>query len=73
MNIKLEDFVKEYICTEQNIHMEDMQESVMQYGRMRRRIEDTSREIAQLRAIEEAFNAFVSLEDKISKYQWFAK
>lgn len=73
MNIKLEDFVKEYICTEQNIHMEDMQESVMQYGRMRRRIEDTSREIAQLRAIEEAFNAFFSLEDKISKYQWFVK
>ena len=45
MNIKLEDFVKEYICTEQDIHMEDMQESVMQYGRMRRKIEDTSQEI----------------------------
>ena len=37
MNIKLEDFVKEYICTEQDIHMEDMQESVMQYGRMRQK------------------------------------
>ncbi len=35
MNIKLEDFVKEYICMEQDIHIEDMQESVMQYGRMR--------------------------------------
>ena len=32
MNIKLEDFVKEYICMEQDIHIEDMQESVMQYG-----------------------------------------
>ena len=32
MNIRLEDFVKEYICTEQNIHIEDMQESVMQYA-----------------------------------------
>ena len=30
MNIKLEDFVKEYICMEQDIHIEDMQESVMQ-------------------------------------------
>ena len=39
MNIKLEDFVKEYICMEQDIHIEDMQESVMQYGRMRQRIE----------------------------------
>ena len=26
MNIKLEDFVKEYICMEQDIHIEDMQE-----------------------------------------------
>ena len=34
MNSKLEDFVKEYICMEQDIHIEDMQESVMQYGRM---------------------------------------
>lgn len=39
MNIKLEDFVKEYICMEQDIHIEDMQESVMQYGRMRQKIE----------------------------------
>ena len=41
MNIKLEDFVKEYICMEQDIHIEDMQESVMQYGRMRGKIEET--------------------------------
>ena len=40
MNIKLEDFVKEYICMEQDIHIEDMQESVVLYGRMRRKIED---------------------------------
>ena len=32
MNIKLEDFVKEYICMEQDIHIDDLQESVMQYG-----------------------------------------
>ena len=35
MNIKLEDFVKEYICMEQDMHIEELQESVMQYGRMR--------------------------------------
>lgn len=55
MNIKLEDFVKEYICTEQNIHIEDMQESVMQYGRMRRKIQDTFEEIQQLEQIQEKF------------------
>ena len=39
MNLKLEDFVREYICMEQNIHIEEMQESVMLYGQMRRKIE----------------------------------
>ncbi len=51
MNIKLEEFVKEYICTEQDIHIEDMQQSVMEYGRMRQKIEDTCREIDQLKGI----------------------
>ncbi len=54
MNIKLEDFVKEYICMEQDIHIEDMQESVMQYGRMRRKIEDTLEEIRELTKIRES-------------------
>lgn len=51
MNIKLEEFVKEYICTEQDIHIEDMQQSVMEYGRMRQKIEDTCREIEKLKEI----------------------
>ena len=53
--------------------MEDMQESVMQYGRMRRKIEDTSQEIRRLTAIREAFDTFTMLEDKLDKYQWFVK
>ena len=48
---KLEDFVKEYICMEQDIHIEDMQQSVMEYGRMRQKIEDTCREIERLKDI----------------------
>ena len=58
MNIKLEDFVKEYICMEQDIHIEDMQESVMQYGRMRQRIEDTLKEAKSLEEIKESFVKF---------------
>ena len=54
MNIKLEDFVKEYICMEQDIHIEDLQESVMQYGRMRNKIEETLAEIRRLNEIKEA-------------------
>lgn len=51
MNIRLEEFVKEYICMEQDIHIEDMQQSVMEYGRMRQKIEDTCREIEKLKDI----------------------
>ncbi len=48
MNMKLEEFVKEYIATERDIHIEDMQDSVMQYVRLRRRLEDTKHEISLL-------------------------
>lgn len=55
MNIKLEDFVKEYICMEQDIHIDDMQESVVLYGRMRRRIEEARAEIQELEEIREQY------------------
>lgn len=58
MNIKLEDFVKEYICMEQDIHIEDLQESVMQYGRMRNKIEETLEEIRVLKEIQEKYDAY---------------
>lgn len=58
MNIKLEDFVKEYICMEQDIHIEDLQESVMQYGRMRNKIEETLEEIRYLTEIGEVYEEF---------------
>ena len=46
MNIRLEDFVKEYICMEQDIHIEDMQEGAMLYGRMCRKIEADQRTVS---------------------------
>lgn len=55
MNIKLEDFVKEYICMEQDIQIEDLQESVMQYGRMQNKIEETQEEIRRLNLIREQY------------------
>ena len=58
MNIRLEDFVKEYICMEQDIHIEDMQESVMQYGRMRGKIEETMKEIRHLQDIREKYEEY---------------
>lgn len=59
MNIRLEEFVKEYICMEQDIHIEDMQESVVLYGRMRRKIEETQMEIGELTGIRDQFSRFV--------------
>lgn len=58
MNIKLEEFVKEYICMEQDIHIENLQESIMQYARMRNKIEDTLEEIHVLEEIQEAYEAY---------------
>ena len=58
MNIKLEEFVKEYICMEQDIHIEDLQESVMQYGRMRNKIEETLEEIRNLKEIRAQYEIY---------------
>ncbi len=58
MNIRLEDFVKEYICMEQDIHIEQMQESVVLYGRMRKRIEDTRAELLELSEIEDQYQKY---------------
>ena len=70
MNIRLEDFVKEYICMEQDIHIEDMQESVILYGRMRQRIEDTAEEIGQLQAIQEGYEAVRAQEDLLGSLRY---
>ena len=71
MNLKLEDFVKEYICMEQDIHIEDMQESVMQYGRMRKRIEDTCTEIRFLKAMGEQFEQVKGLKKEVQRNSYF--
>lgn len=71
MNIKLEEFVKEYICMEQDIHIEDMQESVMQYGRMRKKIEDTYTEIENLKEIRRQFEEVTAAKDEKKKYNYF--
>lgn len=65
MNIKLEDFVKEYICMEQDIHIEDLQESVTQYGRMRARIEQTLEEIKWLEEIQSAYEQFQKKQQEV--------
>lgn len=71
MNIKLEDFVKEYICLEEDIHIEDMQESVMQYGRMRKKIGDIKAEIAELTQLQKSYKKVEAKDKERQKYHYF--
>ena len=70
MNIKLEDFVKEYICMENDIHIEDLQESITLYGRMRDKIDETLDEIRYLEEIKECYKRFDEkrIEEEACKY-----
>ena len=72
MDMKLEDFLKEYIFMEENIHISDMQESVMQYGRMRKRIQDTREEIEDLKKIQDVHRRFVKTEEDKRRFSYFA-
>ncbi|HWT74148.1 MAG TPA: SbcC/MukB-like Walker B domain-containing protein [Mobilitalea sp.] len=70
MDMKLEDFVKNYICTENDIHMEDMQDSVAQYTRLKRRLEDTKNEIRLLTDIKEQYGRYTANTNQIAQYQY---
>lgn len=70
MNIRLEEFVKEYICMEQDIHIEELQESVMQYGQMRARIEETLAEVRELEEIRRAYETYESRQDGAASCQY---
>lgn len=56
---------------EQDIHIEDLQESVMQYGRMRSKIEETMEEIRRLKLICGKYEQYAekSDEEKVCSYQ----
>ena len=73
MNIKLEEFVKEYICMEQDIHIEDMQQSVMEYERMRKKIEETCQEIEKLGAICEQNERVATEAETIKKLRYYCE
>ena len=70
MDMKLEDFVKNYICTENDIHMEDMQDSVAQYTRLKRRLEDTKSEISLLSDIRQQYSRYETYSTQIEQLQY---
>lgn len=73
MNMKLEQFVKEYICMEQDIHIEDMQQSVMEYGRMRRKIEDTCQEIGRLKEICGQYDQVAGIGRQMEAFRYYSQ
>lgn len=70
MDMKLEAFVKNYICTENDIHIEDMQDSVAQYTRLKRKLEDTKNEIQILSGIHEQYERYHTYSSQINQYQY---
>ncbi len=71
MDMKLEDFVKNYICTENDIHMEDMQDSVASYTRLKRKLEDTKQEIHLLEGLQEQFLKYHQCYEQVNQYQYY--
>lgn len=71
MNMKLSEFVREYICMEQEIHIEDMQESVAQYGRMCRRIRDIQAEVEELEQIRAAYDQYQKRQYEQKRFGYF--
>lgn len=67
MDMKLEDFVKNYICVENDIHVEDMQDSVAQYTRLKRKLEDTKSEIKLLSGIKEKYDKYEELQEEVEQ------
>lgn len=70
MDMKLEDFVKNYICTENDIHMENMQDSVAQYTRLKRRLEDAKKEIGLLEGIQDQYGRYISNANIVVQNQY---
>lgn len=68
MDMKLEEFVKEYICVKQDIHIENMQESVTQYIRLKRRLEEVKSEIQSLLKVEEQFARYNKISEGRTQY-----
>ena len=70
MDMKLEEFVKNYICTENDIHIEDMQESVAQYTRLKRKLEDTKNEIQELTSIGDQYENYTKHSNQIIQFEY---
>ncbi|MBR6526390.1 MAG: AAA family ATPase [Lachnospiraceae bacterium] len=70
MDMKLEDFVGSYICMEKDIRIEEMQDSVTQYVRLKRKLEETREEIQMLERVEQAYGQYDQTVQDKDLYQY---
>lgn len=70
MDMKLDDFIKNYIFTEVNIHIDDMKDSVAQYSNLKLKLEDTKQEIGLLQKVQEQYKKYADCCDKEIQYKY---
>jgi len=70
MDMKLDDFIKNYIFTEVNIRIDDMKDSVAQYSNLKLKLEDTKREIELLVAVQRQYQKYAQCCDKELQYKY---
>ncbi len=70
MDMKLEDFVGSYICMEKDIRIEEMQDSVTQYVRLNRRLQETEEEIELLEGVHGAYQKYLEAGEKTALCQY---
>lgn len=70
MDMKLDDFIKNYIFTEVNIHIDDMKDSVAQYSNLKLKLEDTKQEIGLLKNVHEQYRKYADCCDKEIQYKY---
>ncbi|MHB8127673.1 MAG: ATP-binding protein [Mobilitalea sp.] len=64
MDMKLDDFIKNYIFTKVDIHIDDMKDNVAQYSNLKLKLEDTKKEIELLTVVQEQYQKYADCCDK---------
>lgn len=70
MDMKLDDFIKNYIFTQVNIRIDDMKDSVAQYSNLKLKLEDTKGEIELLLAVQRQYQKYAQCCDKELQFQY---
>ena len=71
VDTNLEDFIKNFICKDEILDVEEMQEDIRQLNQFKDEITNLENEINELDKIKDAYNEYASLEKKEKLYGYF--